>query len=205
MVRRPRHAHRLDSSSRLLNVNSRLREVASRVRLPPGDAATAGPFRVLALSLSCPLSRAGLPLSVGVALAVSACGGHAITKKDVIARGDQICQAAASSARAVPPPTGQSMPELARYYRQVTPIVQAEVKQLRALPRPSQDLALLNQYLDAIASSAGEYTALVRAAQNGDRAALASAGAALRSNAAAGLATRYGITECGGSIGTAAS
>jgi hypothetical protein len=157
------------------------------------------------MSLSCPLSRAGLPLSVGVAVAVSACGGHAVTKNDVIARGNQICQTAATSARAVPPPTGQSISELARYYKQVTPIVQAEVKQLQALPRPSQDLSLLNRYLDAIASSAGEYGALVTAAQNGDRAALASASAALRSNPAASLATAYGITECGGSLGTAAS
>jgi hypothetical protein len=144
-------------------------------------------------------------LSVCVAVAVSACGGHTVTKKDVIARGNQICQTAASSVRAVPPPTGQSLPELAQYYKQVTPVVQAEVKQLRELPRPSQDRALLNQYLDAIGSSASEYDALVSAAQNGDRAAVDSASAALRSNPAASLATRYGITECGGSLGTAAS
>jgi hypothetical protein len=97
------------------------------------------------------------------------------------------------------------MSELARYYKRVTPIVQAEVKQLRALPRPSQDRALLNQYLDAIGSSASEYEALVTAARSGDRAALESTSAALRSNPAASLAARYGITECGGSLGTAAS
>jgi hypothetical protein len=142
------------------------------------------------------------PLSAVVTAALAACGSNAVTKKDVIARGNQICETAASSVRAVPPPGGQSLAELARYYKQVTPIVQTEVKQLRALPRPAQDRALLTRYLDAIASSAIEYNALAAAAQAGDRGALASASAALRSNPAASLATRYGITECGQSPGT---
>jgi hypothetical protein len=97
------------------------------------------------------------------------------------------------------------MSELARYYNQVTPIVATEVNQLRALPRPAQDRALLNQYLEAIGSAAAAYQALAAAAHDGDSAALASAGAALRSNPAASLATRYGITGCGQSPGTAAS
>jgi hypothetical protein len=139
----------------------------------------------------------------GVALA--ACGGHTTTKADVIARGNQICETAASSVRALTPPSGQSLSGLASYYKQVTPIVGAEVNQLQALPRPSQDRALLNRYLEAIARSATDYESLAAAARNGDRAALATASAALRSNPAAGLATSYGITRCGGSLGTAAS
>ena len=143
--------------------------------------------------------------SVLAAVALAGCGGHTITKADVIARGNQICETAASSVRALAPLSGQSLSELARYYKQVTPIVQAEVNQLRALPRPSQDRSLLNRYLQAIASSATDYEALAAAARNGDRATLAIAGATLRSNLGASLATRYGITRCGGSLGTAAS
>jgi hypothetical protein len=152
-----------------------------------------------------PLSCARVLSALGVTVAVSACGGHTITKNDVIARGNQICQTAASSVRAVSPPGGGAASDLTRYYAQITPVVEAEVKQLRALPRPSQDRALLDQYLAAIAGSAAEYQALVTAARSGDRASLQSASAALRANPAASLATRYGITECGGSLGTAAS
>lgn len=144
-------------------------------------------------------------LLAGMAAVLAACGSHTITKSDVIARGNQICETAASSVRSVTPPSGESLSQLAQYYQRVTPIVQTEAQQLRALPRPSQDRALLNRYLAAIASSATEYRALAAAAQDGDRGALASASAALRSNPAAGLAVRYGIAQCGASPGTAAS
>ena len=144
-------------------------------------------------------------LLAAASIVLAGCGGHAATKNDVIARGNQICETAASSVRAVPPPNGQSISELARYYKQLAPIVRTEAKQLQALPRPLQDRALLGRYLDAVATSANQYEVLATAAQNGDRAALATAGAALRSNPAASLAESYGITRCGGSLGTAAS
>jgi hypothetical protein len=144
-------------------------------------------------------------LSLGLVAGLFGCGGHVVTKKDVIARADQICESAASSVRAIAPPAGGSMSALAGYYGEVTPIIEREVRALRALPHPSQDRRVLKSYLDAIASSAGEYAALVRAAQAGDVGAFAAASAALRSNPAAGLAARYGMTECGGSLGTGAS
>ena len=152
-----------------------------------------------------PHSQIGLLLAALLAVALAACGDHTVTKQDVIAQGNQICETAAGSVRSVSAPSGQQPSQLARYYEQVTRIVLREVSQLRALPRPSQDRALLNRYLDAIAGSASEYNALATAARAGDRAALASTSAALRSNPAASLATRYGITQCGGSLGTAAS
>lgn len=147
-----------------------------------------------------PLAGAGLLAAV----ALTACGSSPVTKQDVIARANQICETAASSARSVTPPAPGALPDLARYYQRVTPIVTVEVKQLRTLPRPAQDRALLDRYLAAIASSADEYRALANAAQSGDRGALASASAQLRSNPAAGLAMRYGIAGCGGSTATAA-
>jgi hypothetical protein len=155
-----------------------------------------------------PLTRAlnlGLAPLLAASLALCACGGTAITKKDVIARGNQICETAASAVRSVSPPNSESLAALAQYYKRVAPIVATEVKQLQALPRPSPDRALLNRYLAAITSSASEYEALAAAARNGDSGALASAGAALRANPAAGLAARYGIAGCGVSSGTAAS
>jgi hypothetical protein len=142
---------------------------------------------------------------LAASLTLCACGGQALTKKDVIARGNQICETAARAVRSITPPTSQTLAALAQYYKRVTPIVAAEVRQLQALPRPSQDRGLLNRYLAAIASSAAEYEALAAAAQHGDRGALAIAGAALRANPAAGLASRYGIVGCGDSSGTAAS
>jgi hypothetical protein len=144
-------------------------------------------------------------LLIAAAVSLAGCGGHTITKDDVIAQGDQICETAASSVRALSPPAGQSLGELARYYRQVTPIVEAEVTKLRALPRPARDRALLLEYLSAVGRSAGEYEALVHATRTGDRAALVAAAAALRGNPAPSLANRYGMTRCGGSVGTAAS
>ncbi len=142
---------------------------------------------------------------LAASLALCACGGQAITKRDVIARGNQICERAASAVRSITPPNGESPAALAQYYKRVTPIVATEVRQLQALPRPSQDRGLLNRYLAALAGSAAEYEALAAAAQHGDLGALASAGAALRANPAAGLASRYGIAGCGESSGTAAS
>lgn len=152
------------------------------------------------------MNLARVPALVGTTVALAACGGgHATTKQDVIAQANQICATAAGSLRSLTPPSGRSLAGLARYYRRVTPIVESEVKQLRALPRPPQDVALLNRFVAAIERSAADYHALARATRDGDRAAFARASAALRSNPAASLATRYGITECGGSLGTSAS
>lgn len=178
--------------------------------LRPANRPDARSLRVLKLLFltrlrACLVNLGFASLLAGMAVALAACGSHTITKKDVIARGNQICQTAARSVRSVAPPRGESLPGLAQYYTRVTPIVQTEVKQLRALPRPAQDRALLNRYLEAVSSSATAYQALAAAAQAGDRGALESASAALRSNPAARLAVRYGITECGASPGTAAS
>jgi hypothetical protein len=148
--------------------------------------------RLLLISLLC-LTTAGL----------AACGGQAATKSDVIARGNEICESASSSVRSIPAPTDQSLAQLGLYYDQVTPIVQREAKQLRALPTPAQDRALLRRYQSAVGESARAYSALAAAARQGDPAGVASAGAALRSSPASALALRYGLTRCGGSLGTA--
>jgi hypothetical protein len=134
---------------------------------------------------------------------VAACGGHTATKSDVIARGNEICESASSAIRSVPPPTGHSLAQLGQYYEQVTPIVEHEARQLRALPTPAQSQALLRQYQAAVGEAATAYGDLATAARKGDAAGVASASATLRSSPAASLAVRYGLARCGGSLGTA--
>lgn len=122
----------------------------------------------------------------------------------MIARGDAICEAAARSVRALPPPANaSSLRSLAAYLAQVSPIVEGEAAHLRELPRPAEDRALLERYLGAVGADAAEYGKLVSAARAGDRGGLAQAAAALRASPSVTLAQRYGLTRCGLSAGTA--
>jgi hypothetical protein len=151
-------------------------------------------------------SRASGVLGVSlVALALAACGSSGESKQDFIARANGICTNAIHDVRNVSVPGSGgavSAPALAKYLEAVAPIVASEAKQLRALPRPTTDRALLEKYLAAVAAIAAQYKALARAARAGDRQAMSTATAALQANPATGLATRYGLTECAGATGT---
>lgn len=137
---------------------------------------------------------------------LSACGSSGESKPDFVARANAICENALRDVRDIAPPAvgggATSLPSLAPYLHSVTPIVETEVKQLRALPRPSADRAVLGSYMAAIGKSAADYRALDHAARIGDRGAFASALAELRASPAASLAARYGLAECAGSAGT---
>jgi hypothetical protein len=139
------------------------------------------------------------------ALVVTACGGHTANKQDVIARGNAICAGALRDLRATPPPAGgeTSLTGLAAYLRAVMPILQREVSSLKALPRPSADRALLDQYVSAVAKSGATYRALAAAARRGDQDAVNQALAQLEANPAPSLAARYGLGQCAGTAGTA--
>jgi hypothetical protein len=143
-------------------------------------------------------------LSTGACLAATACGGHAATKKDVIARADGICVNTLRQVRDVPPPAGSSLSALATYARKVAPLIDKEASDTRSLPRPAQDRAVLNRYVAAVAASAASYRALVAAARGDDPGDVAQALSALRSNPAPALATRYGLAECSAAAGTKA-
>jgi hypothetical protein len=78
-------------------------------------------------------------LIAAACVAVTACGGHAATKKDVVARANGICITALRSMREIPPPAGTA--GLADYLAKVLPIVEKEAKDTKALPRPVQDHA----------------------------------------------------------------
>lgn len=140
-----------------------------------------------------------------VALVATACGSASPTKKDVIARGNAICSSAVSAARAVvPPATGAgSGSALAGYFRQLEPIVAHEVAQLRKLPRPDADKAVLNQYIDAVTRAGTTYKALAAAAgRRGDIAGVAKDLGELRASPAQSLAQKYGMSQCAAAAGT---
>ena len=140
-----------------------------------------------------------------MALSLAACGGHAATKQDVIARGNAICAAALRELRATPSPASgaTSLATLATYLDAVLPILQQEVSNLRALPRPAADRRLLNRYVAAVSSSAATYRSLAEAARRGDQAGVNQALATLQANPAATLAGRYGISQCASAGSTA--
>lgn len=142
-----------------------------------------------------------------LAVAVSACGGHTVTKQDVIAQGNAICAGALRDIRALPSPAlaGSSTAALAKYLAQVLPIIHTEVAGLQKLARPARDRALLNRFLAAIGSTEAQYRTLYAAARAGDSAAVSEALSALGGGPSATLASQYGLTQCANASGTAVS
>jgi hypothetical protein len=149
------------------------------------------------------MRRLGGALIAAACLAVTACGGHAATKKDVVARANGICITALRSMREVPPPAGTT--GLADYLAKVLPIVEKEAKDTRALPRPAQDHAVLDRYVADVTAPATQYRTLATAARNGDDTAVSQGLAALRASPAPALAAEYGLTRCNASAGTGVS
>ncbi len=147
------------------------------------------------------------PLLGAVMLMLAGCGGSSPTKSDVIARGNAICASALRQVRATATPPGGagSLAGLSDYLKQVVPIVRKEIANLRALPRPSQDGALLNRYIAAVTATKSDYDRLAAAAKNGDSTGTSQALAALQASPSAALAKRYGLTTCAGAAGTSVS
>ncbi len=145
-----------------------------------------------------PPRRRGRRTAAGLllALAVAGCGGHTATKSDVIARGNAICAAAVRELRATAPPAPGSLPALSRYLQQLLPIVRREVSDLKGLPRPAQDRALLDRYVSGVTKLGSTYADLAAAAERGDQEGVDQALAALQANSASALAGRYGLRQC---------
>jgi hypothetical protein len=139
-----------------------------------------------------------------VAVIATACGSSSATKKDVIARGNAICSSAVSSVRAVVPPAkgAGSGTALAGYFKQLEPIVAREVSQLRKLPRPGTEKAVLNRYIDSVTKAGNVYKQLVSAAQRNDIPGVAKYLGDLRASPAQSLAQRYGMRQCAAAAGT---
>lgn len=150
------------------------------------------------------MRRAVLVSLTAAAILASGCGGHTVTKKDVIARANGICVNTLRAVRGVHPPGNTSLTALATYLGKVAPIIDKEASDTRSLPRPAQDRTVLDRYVNAVSTSATQYRALATAAKSGNAAAVSQALAALRANPAPGLAGQYGLTECSASAGTKA-
>jgi hypothetical protein len=144
-----------------------------------------------------------------LAVVLSACGGSSATKQDVIARGNAICtdtlRAVRIAGNARGTGTSASGAALDAYVQRVVPIVEKEVAQLRKLPRPSANRALLDRYLAAVATAGRQYRWLAAAARRHDQAGVAEALGALRANPAPALARQYGLAQCAASAGTSGS
>jgi len=150
-------------------------------------------------------SRRIAPWLLGLSILAGGCGSSAETKQDYIARANAVCANTTRAIRNVAPAGasgGVSLPALGRYLDTVTPIVDSEVKQLRALPRPAADRKLLERYLAAAAAEAAEYRGLAAAARRSDHAAVTGATAALQASSATTLAGEYGLSACVGDAGT---
>ena len=145
-------------------------------------------------------------IAAAACVAVTACGSHTATKKDVIARANGICIDALRAARSVPPPAGSgSRAALAAYLQKLAPIIEKEASQTRALPRPAQDRAVLDRYVAAVSAGANQYRTLARAASHGDLATVNQSLTALRASRAPALAAQYGLTRCSVSAGSGVS
>ena len=154
--------------------------------------------------MRCRITLAAFAAGLGLA---GCGGGHTATKKDVIAQGNAICAGALRDIRALPSPAaaGASTGGLAKYLQRVVPIVDKEISQLRALPRPAGDRAVLERYLAAMKAIDAQYHGLVAAARSGDTTAVSDRLSSLAASPAAGLAEQYGLTQCASASGTAVS
>ena len=132
-----------------------------------------------------------------IGLGVAGCGSHAVTRAQVIARGDAICD---TTLRAVRVNETGSVQVSA-----IVPLIAREVSQLTALPRPAEDRALLTSYLSAMHMELTQWRALAAAQAAGRGSAVTQAQSELSRNGAPQLAARYGMRDCAGAGATVGS
>jgi hypothetical protein len=141
--------------------------------------------------------------AVTSALLLSACGSSGESKADYIKRADAICVAGNRQITAVPMPRLTGLPRqqllagLSHYVDAVLPSVEKVVSQLKALPQPSQDQAVLHQYLAALDTAVAQLRTLSVAAARGDVVAVQSGAQELSGSKANTLARQYGFARCG--------
>ena len=143
-----------------------------------------------------------LAVVAGVTLALTACGKDGVTKADVIAQGNAICQDAQAKVRTLKPPDGTSLRALAPYLAKASRIVDDQAAKLRRLPRAGDDAAALARFKAASSRDAKRYRGLSDAANAHDRGAYERAATALRTSTSSRLADRYGLTGCSGASPT---
>jgi hypothetical protein len=153
-----------------------------------------------------------------IAAAVSGCGGGGgsstttstaaeLTKSELIAKGDAICQDARArfaELQGSPPTTPE---ETATFTQKLIDITENEVSQLRALDAPSGVKPALDQYLQAMDKNIAVLKQGLKAAQQSDATAYAQAQAKAVQDQVNRLqfAQAVGFKECSRPAGTAPS
>lgn len=140
-------------------------------------------------------------------LAITACGGSTVSRKDVIARADRICSTALTRLRTVTPPSRApaALTSMSAYVGRILPIVDTELAQLRKLPQPDSGGRLLRAYIRSVATTAGQYRALARAAASGEQDRVDTALTTLSTSSAGSDAAAFGLTTCASAAGAAIS
>jgi hypothetical protein len=143
----------------------------------------------------------------GGADTTSTTGGQELTRSELIAKGDAICEDAHerfAQLQASPPTTPE---ESATFTQQLIDITETEVSQLRALDAPASVKPALDDYLKALDKNVEVLKQGLTAAQQSDAAAYARA----QAKAVKGqverlrLAQAVGFSECSRPAGTAPS
>ncbi|MGA9858356.1 MAG: hypothetical protein WBQ18_10885 [Solirubrobacteraceae bacterium] len=153
------------------------------------------------------MTRRAVPLVTLIltALLLAGCGGSAVSRSDVIARGNALCAAALRQIRTLAPPTTApaSLTAMSSYLHQIVPIVEKEIAGLRKLPVPDKGQRLFNSYIRSVTVTAADYRTLEHAAQAGDQTGVDAALSALSTSSASSLAAAYGFGQCATAAGTA--
>jgi len=144
-----------------------------------------------------------------IALSVAGCGGR-IDHHQYVQRGDAICSFTLRSVRSLTAPelSGAGSAHniaLAAYLGHLVPLLRRELRQLKALGRPSQRATQtqeLDSYLGSLSSSVSQFTSLAAAAHAGESGAINRLEAELAADAAPRLAAAYGLRACSSSAPT---
>jgi hypothetical protein len=144
-----------------------------------------------------------------VALLVAGCGGG-IDHRQYVQRADAICTFTLRSVRSLTPPelagaASARDASLAVYLDQLLPLLRRELRQLRALPHPSQRAAQTraqDRYLASLSHSVGQFASFATAARAGDGNVVNMLEAELAADPAPRLAAAYGLSACSSSAAT---
>jgi hypothetical protein len=155
--------------------------------------------RLAALALTASAAGLGTVVAAGCGQATQS------AKSRYLAKANAVCRDQSDAIRRVPAPaidvaraTSRKLKAMAAYFDQAVPIVKAHFKQLRALPPPPGDAAVIQRLLASTRELVDLLGALGRQARAGDvvafRADLRAAGRASSNSRA--LAMQYGLVAC---------
>lgn len=123
--------------------------------------------------------------------------GGGVSKEEFIQQADDICSAKLEESSAIPQPT--DLESTGNLFREVTPILQAQTREIKALEAPDEDIEVLEDWLKTQDELVGVFQAAAQAAGSGDQegfdAAFTEANAIQAQSSR--LASQYGFAVCG--------